>query len=248
MHLRTIQASSIKSLVEVLHSILNDVNFIFSKGGIRVLTLDASKTALVNVFLEAEQFEEYTCEEGEVLAGLNMTNMYKLLKSVTNTDMLSIDITTTEKMTLTIENDTKKSKTIYSVKLLDLTEEILEDPSIEMSVVTTLPSLDFQRLCRDMSNLSKQVHIHREGKSMKISCEGDFADQMTDIQCADDTGEGKAVKDLFSLTYVTLFTKATSMCQSVQILQERDGMPVIFRYSVASLGSIEFFLAPISQS
>ena len=80
MRLATIQASAIKSTFEVLKDILNDVNIYFKKDGIYIVTLDTARTSLVDIFLSADNFEEYSCEE-DVIAGINVSNTFKLLKS-----------------------------------------------------------------------------------------------------------------------------------------------------------------------
>ena len=228
-HFKTVQASAIKQMVEVLHSVLNDVNFCFSPEGVKVLTLDSSKTALVHVNLDADSFEEYSCEK-YVTAGMNMTNLYKLLKSITNNDVVTLDVISEERMDVKIENETKKSKTTFSMKLLELPEDVLESPSAQLDIVTTIPSIDFQRLCRDMSNLTREIQIEREGKTLTMSCEGDFANQSTTIECSEDNCGGKSVKDKYSLQFVVLFTKATALCSSVQVIQGETGMPILFKY------------------
>ena len=87
MFLKTIQASAFKNIFEVLKDILNDVNVSFSKKGIHMLTLDNARTAMVELFLDANQFEEYSCEN-EIIVGINTTNVFRVLKSVTTNDVL----------------------------------------------------------------------------------------------------------------------------------------------------------------
>jgi proliferating cell nuclear antigen len=43
-----------------------------------------------------------------------------------------------------------------------------------------------------------------------------------------------------------MFTRATSLCSSVQLMQhdDDDNMPIVFRYTVANLGELKFYLAP----
>ena len=76
MKLATIQASAIKSTFEVLKDILNDVNVYFKPDGLYVTTLDTARTSLVDMFLSADNFEEYSCET-EIVAGINVTNTFK---------------------------------------------------------------------------------------------------------------------------------------------------------------------------
>jgi proliferating cell nuclear antigen len=242
MHFRTIQASAIKSIFEVLKDIINDVNIYFTPKGVRILTLDTARVTLVHMELNAENFEEYECTQ-DVIAGVNMANVYKLLKSVGGQDTLFVRIEGREFMEIYIENPEKRSSTSFKLKLLDINEDQLEFPDIQMNVVTTMPSIDFQRVTRDMSNLATEMDIIRDGHTLELSCKGDFADQKTLIEfpeCVKRTGS------TFSLKYITLFTKATNMCSSVQLMQdsENENMPIIFRYSIANLGDLKFYLAP----
>lgn len=244
MHLKTIQASALKSVFEVLKDIINDVNVYFTEKGVHVLTLDTARVTLVHMVLGAENFEEYECSQN-IIAGLNMANVYKLLKSITSQDTLTISITGRDYMDMIIENTVKKSFTNFRLKLLDINEDILDLPDIEMNLVTTLPSIDFQRYTRDMGNLSNEISIFRQGNTLELSCLGDFANQKTDIECPEDGPEHR-VGGTFSLKYINLFTKATNMCSSIQIMQDsnNENMPIVFRYTIANLGDLKFYLAP----
>jgi proliferating cell nuclear antigen len=101
--------------------------------------------------------------------------------------------------------------------------------------------MDFQRIARDMGNLASDICIKREGTVLELSCRGDFADQTTEIEYPEHVA---CVGNTFSLKYINLFTKATGMCSSVQLMQdtENDGV-IVFRYSIANLGDMKFYLA-----
>ena len=240
MKLVTIQASAVKSTFEVLKDILNDINVYFKPDGVYITTLDTARTSLVDMFLDAENFEEYQCECDEIIAGINISNTFKLLKTITNNDVLSIEIITKEYMNIEITSESKKTSTKFQLKLLDINESRIEVPEIEMSTVTTLPSTDFQRLCRDMSNIGTDIEIKRNGKEICFSCQGDFANQETSIETPDESQE---ISGLYSLKYLNIFTKATSMCASVQIIQETGNRFLILKYNVANLGELKFYLA-----
>jgi len=233
-----------KSVFEVLKDIINDVNVYFTAEGIKILTLDTARVTLVQMNLLAENFEEYDCPE-EIIAGLNMANVHKLLKSVTSSDTLTISAEGRDIMEFTIENQDKNSITHFKLKLLDINEDMIEFPDIEMNVITTMQSIDFQRFVRDMSNLGNEMMIWRQGHELELSCSGDFAEQKTiikypDVPPCDRTGGA------FSLKYISLYTKATNMCSSIQFMQnsKNPDMPIIFRYTIANLGDLKFFLAP----
>jgi len=75
---------------QVLKDILNDVNVYFSSSGLRILTLDTAKVALVDMFLPAENFEHFQSET--IVVGINVTNMFKLLKFISNNDTLTMEV------------------------------------------------------------------------------------------------------------------------------------------------------------
>lgn len=240
MKLVTIQASAFKSTFEVLKDILNDVNIYFKPDGMYIVTLDTARTSLIDMFLSSDNFEEYHCDQEEIIAGINISNTFKLLKTITNNDVLKIEINSKEYMDIEITSETKKTSTKFQLKLLDINESRIEVPGIQMTTITTLPSADFQRLCRDMSNIGSEIEISRNDKRIKFKCEGDFANQETVIECQEESPD---ITGLYSLKYLNIFTKATSMCASVQIIQEIGNRFLILKYNVANLGELKFYLA-----
>jgi proliferating cell nuclear antigen len=143
-------------------------------------------------------------------------------------------------MNVEIVSESKNTNTKFQLKLLDINESQIEVPDIEMSTITTLPSVDFQRLCRDMSNIGTEIEITREGTLMTLKCDGDFANQETSISCSE---ESPRISGLYSLRYLNIFAKGSSMCSSVQVLQEEANRFLILKYNVASLGELKFYLA-----
>jgi proliferating cell nuclear antigen len=244
MKFKTIQASAFRSTFEVLKDILNDVNIYFDDTGMRILTLDTARAALVDISMTSDNFEEYTCVK-PVYAGINITNMFKLLKTISNNDILTMEIKSAEYIDILIENPQKNTNTSFKLKLLDIDEDRIQVPAIKMAVITTIPSSDFQRICRDMNNLATEVHIDRTNDTFTIRCEGDFAKQKTVIQCnssVDDAFTG-SICGTYSLKYLNLFTKATGMCSILQILQETDSRFMVLKYNIANLGELKFYLA-----
>ena len=239
MRLVTVQAAAIKSTFEVLKDILNDVNIYFKPDGMYIVTLDTARTSLIDMHLAAENFEEYSCTE-DIDTGVNVTNMYKLLKTITSNDVLIISINCKEFMNIEIHSEQKKTCTKFALKLLDINENQIEVPEMSMTMNTPIPSVDFQRICRDMANIGDEIEITRSGTSLRFLCKGDFADQDTVIQCTEESPEMSGV---YSLRYMNIFTKATSMCATVQIMQEQENRFLILKYNVANLGDLKFYLA-----
>jgi proliferating cell nuclear antigen len=244
MRLKSIQAAAFKSLFEVLKEIINDVNIYFDNSGVKLTAFDVARVTLVHVFMPAENFEEYECKHPVVL-GMNVSNTYKLIKSTGNNDVIVME-NTSEYLNITISNDNKKSLSTFNLKLLDLNEEIIDVPEIDIKYSTTIPSFDFQKLIRDMLAIGPDLRIKRFDTCVEFSCEGDFANQITKIE--DQPKIDTECNGLFSLKYISMFVKSTVLCPIVQIMQNDDNdSPVIFKYSVSNLGDIKFYLAATNE-
>jgi proliferating cell nuclear antigen len=243
MYFKTIQASAFKACFEVLKDILNDVNIYFTPEGITITTLDTARAALVDLKLSSENFENYLCSTPEHIAGINISNTFKLLKPITNNDTLTVELKDREFLNFKIENEGKRSNTEFKLKLLDIDEDQIEIPKIDAEVTSLLPSIDFQRICRDMTNLASEIRISRDKNKLIFSCEGDFANQTTEIECIDNEEFNDKLSGLYSLKYLNLFTKATGMCATVQIMMEKDMKFLMLKYNVANLGELKFYLA-----
>ena len=87
--IKTASASVIKVLIESLKEVLTDVNIHFCNKGIKIMSMDGSKIALVHLKLDAEQFEKYYCET-PIKTGINMLSFFKLMKAITNHDVLTM--------------------------------------------------------------------------------------------------------------------------------------------------------------
>lgn len=247
--LRSIQGNAIRTLFEVLKEIVHDVSLRIDPTGIKLLTLDGARCALVYMRLRADAFEEFHCEGTHVL-GVNMTSMFKLVKTSGPHDTITLymDSGTTNELGIKVQNAEKNSVTDFKLKLLDVDDEVITLPDVEFDNVITMPSAFFQRLCRDMLNLGETMVIRSTGDQLVLSCNGDFARQETVIGQADagmsmSARSDKTVEGRFSLKYLSLFAKATNLSNTIELFL-KEAYPLILKYNVASLGELRFCVAP----
>lgn len=249
MYMNTVQASAFCKTIESLKEILNDTNITFDNEGIRIMTMDGLKTSLINVRMYGKNFEQYYCEN-EILVGVNMANLHKLIKSIENNDMLTLYLKKDEVYTLgiIINNPDKNRSTQLKLKLLDLDHKRIEVPSTEFRNVITLPSSDFQRICRDMQNIGDKITIENYGTHIQLVCKGDFADQTTVISginkdVTTECPESEVVRGTFSLKHLSLFTRCTNLCNTVELYLKNE-YPLLVKYGIANLGRIFMALTP----
>jgi proliferating cell nuclear antigen len=135
--------------------------------------------------------------------------------------------------------------------LLDLENTNFDIPPAVFHSVITLPSSDFQKICRDINNLSEYVEIKNLNNQLIISCCGDFCSQETIISDSDhkttsEDDNQEIFQGIFSIKYLVLFTKCTNLSNTVELYLKND-YPLIIQYTVGSLGSVKLCLAPQQQ-
>jgi len=224
MLLETVQASAIKTLFEVLKEVLHDVVITFDADGMRILTADGIKNALVHLRLDASNMERYWCKR-RVEVGVNMRNMYLLIKSVTSEDTLALFLRddNSARLGIRIENPSMDLKSSCYMNLKEIDYDELEIPDIQFDAVVTIPSAKFQKICRDLSNLAAQPILILKSQDHKVTMEinGDFA---TVSHTIGETEKGVVFqksdapfKGCFLLNRLNLFCKATPLCNVVQL-------------------------------
>ena len=255
-HIQTVQSGAFRILIEALKEILTDTNLIIDNTGIKLIATDNSKIVLIHMKLQSENFEHYYCKE-KIKIGVNMNNMFKLIKTMNNNDILSLYLQENDpnKLGIRIFNEDKNSTTSFKMNLLDISEEEIKISPAEFETELTLPSSDFQKLIRDMINIGDTVDIKSFGESLIFECNGDFATQETILNETSEinNNEGlkfsltcdpsKPIQGIFSLKYLVLFTKCTNLCNLIHMYIKND-YPLIIKYTVASLGDIKLCLSP----
>ena len=272
LEMKTVQIAPMRTLMTALKDILLETNIVFSQkytdengnivpAGIRIINMDKSHTILAHLFLDALKFEHFYCKYPKIIIGVNMFHLFKLINTIDSDDTLTIYIEEkdysdgiVEYLGLKFENgDIKQCKT-QKLKLIEPDEEELDMPSVKFSSVINLPSSDFQKIIRDLSNLADRLEIKSMGNVLEFSCVGPFATCKVERNETDGitefikkTDNSHIIQGEFSLKNLGYFIKCTNLCNNIEMYLEND-LPLVVKYSVASLGEIKLCLAPLPSS
>jgi proliferating cell nuclear antigen len=160
LEIKTVQASTFKQVIDALKEILMDVNLEFDETGMKVVALDNTHVVLVHLKLEAAKFEMFHCEK-KLYVGINMLKLHLLIKTIGNNDILTlyVDRNDANRLGINIENQEKNMKTTYKLSMLDINVININIPPADFQTVITMPSVDFQKIIRDMHNLADYIEI-----------------------------------------------------------------------------------------
>lgn len=254
--IKTVQIAPFRTLMTALKDILLETNISFQPDGIRIINMDKSHTILAHLHLPAQNFEFYECKKEKIIIGVNMFHLFKLINSIDNDDTLTIYIENNDyfdgivsHLALKFENgDIKQCKT-QKLKLIEPEPEELEYPNVKFSSVINLPSVDFQKIIRDMSAISDKIEIKSVGNELIFKCQGQFASAEIHRVESDGSMEfilkqdsSKIIQGEFSLRNLGYFIKCTNLCSQIELFLQND-LPLVVKYNVASLGEIKLCLS-----
>ena len=268
LEVQTPQASAFKTLIEAMKDILNEANFIFTPpekdkktgeiiedtGGIRVMAMNRKETIFVHLKLPATKFSTFKCTKKKLAIGINLEYFHKIIKKVgADQDVLTLylDDEDTNKFGISIENGTKNCQSDCKLKLLDIDNEDFDIPATEIDCWVSMPSTDFQKVCKDMNNIASEIVISNVKKQLIFSCEGQYANDTTifredgkgiKIGGMDDDDES-IIRGKYRLEDLLLFTKCTGLCKHIYLYM-KNNYPLVVKYTIANLGSVQFCLSP----
>jgi len=174
MEMKTLQSGTFKTLIEGMKDILNDTVIEFDQGGMKVVALNTSQNVMVHLHLPADDLEYYYCDKIHRV-GINMLNLFKLIKATTSNDTLTLFLEASDMnhLGIKLENSDRSQKTTYKLRTMDLNQP-LSVPHMEFHKTITMHSPYFQKICRDMNSIAEFVEIKDVQNQLIFTCEGDF--------------------------------------------------------------------------
>ena len=263
--IQTVQIAPFRTLMTAMKDILLETNISFTKEGIKIINMDKSHTILAHLFLEAQNFELYECKRDKIIIGVNMFHLFKLINTIDNDDTLTIYIEEADYtdgivqfLGLKFENGKIMQHKIQKLRLIEPDSEELSVPDVKFSSVINMPSVDFQKIIRDLSCISDKIEIKSvatsDGAELIFKCTGGFAH--AEIRRAESDGNmafiqkqdvSKIIQGEFSLKNLGYFIKWTNLCSQIEMYLENN-LPLVVKHNVASLGTIKLALAALPST
>ncbi|KAI9845779.1 MAG: proliferating cell nuclear antigen [Thelocarpon superellum] len=246
------QANLLKKVVDAIKDLVQDCNFDCNDAGIALQAMDNSHVALVSMMLKAEGFSPYRCDRNIAL-GINLTSLTKVLRCAQNEDILTLKAEDApDSLNLVFESSESDRLSEYDIKLMDIDQEHLGIPDTEYAATISMPSTEFQRICRDLIALSESVSIEATKEGVKFACQGDIGNGSVTLRQHSNVDKPELnvsiqltepVALTFSLKYLVNFCKASGLSGSVKLCLSNE-VPLLVEYSLAGSSYLRFYLAP----
>lgn len=257
VHLRTTESVKVRGLFETLNPILIEGNIEFNEKGMVIQGINL--IILCDMIIRAEDVEDYVCNANQRIS-INFDTLHQCLSSVGQDEAICFQITEASinamvpYMSVFIMNNSAGDEYVfaYKVTLLALEKESFEVPATDFRSVVSIPSSSFQRVLRCCEKSGSFVQITTRNQAVDqnyiiFTTTGDVADlsfhmkYQVDAKTWTDTSCPKL--DRYSLKYISLITKATSLSNFVT-LYLAPSFVLAVRYNIGTIGEITFCLAP----
>lgn len=244
---KTQDAYSIKVLAELLSNILKTGSFEIDKHGITLRMMDNHKKLLIDIVLQADDFNHYSFNSDQKLnIGINLIHFYKMLKSIKKKDSLEfyIDDENDKEFNIKVVPRERNRETISTILIQSIQSIIIDKPNgYSKSVIVS--SSEFQKMMKDMSNISSVISVESYQHNIKFCCNGGnvikrnviFGEHMEEHQ-------EKILEQSFTTEQLARITKLAGLSNSLKIY---PGNPILFTSSVGSIGKIEIYIKSKEQ-
>lgn len=247
-----VQGSLLKKVLEAIKDLLNEASWDCSSTAMSLQAMDSSHVSLVSLQLRSDGFDTYRCDRNLTL-GINLSSMSKIMKCANNDDAITIKAGDDgDSVTYMFESPNGEKVSDYEMKLMDLDTEHLGIPETDYSCIVKMPSAEFQRVCRDLSQIGESVVICCTKEGVKFSASGDLGTgniklaQTANVDKEEDAVSiemQEAVTLTFALRYLNFFTKATPLSPQVTLSMSAD-VPLVVEYKIGEMGHVRYYLAP----
>ncbi|XP_074615853.1 proliferating cell nuclear antigen-like [Acropora palmata] len=246
------QGSLLKKILDAIKDLVPSANWECSSTGVSVQAMDSSHVSLVSISLSSEGFDPFRCDRNIIL-GMETASLSKILKCASNDDSITVRAEeSTDTVSFIFESPNQERVCDYNMKLLDIDSEHLGIPEQDYDAVIQMPSSEFQRICRDLTQIGDSVKINCTKEGVKFSAHGDLGDgnillkQSASIDKEEDQVSielNEPVELTFALRYLNFFTKATPLSAKVTMSLKED-VPLVLDYRIGELGNLKYYLAP----
>lgn len=236
------EAKSIKSIVDSLAKLVDEVAIIVSNEGLSLKALDPARVALIEVILPSTSFLEYEVNE-ETTIGMSMANLSKLLTRLKKGDRFELFVKE-DYVGITIHAAVKRT---YRFKNLEVQVPEIPEASLEFSVEAQVLADAIKQAIKDAETVGDTLEFEAKDDQALFmrGVGGTIAEtKLTrEMPALIDLVVKEPAKSAYSIEYLKNVVALTKIAEATTIKFSSDA-PVYLEFSLAGEGRVKFLLAP----
>ena len=232
----------LKDSMKTISDMISEGLFQLEDDGLKLVAADPALVGLVDFKIEEGVFESYELDE-EVKVGLNIENLYSILRRANSEDTIVLELDES-KFHITMESASTRN---FSLPRLNLSEDdIPETQGLDFDFEAELTADVIEGAVKDAMVVSDAVTVSAGEEEMVIEASGDQSDVEFRID-EDSEGvlsmQGDPVESMFSLDYLSKMIGGKKISKNVTVKLGND-FPMRMEFVRPDEVDLSFVLAP----
>jgi len=254
---KTQEGYTIKILAELLQHNIKTACFVLNKNGISLRMMDSQRFLLMDLNLQSDNFAIYKFKTEEMMIGINLNHLHKMLKSIKKKDSIVLFIKqdmTTDLGIKVLPKENNRITTSY-IKIQNIQNMDIELPTGYLKPVI-VPSNEYQKMCKDMNNISGTINVISKGFYIKFLCNAGSVysrevafGEIEDEEDEDEDEDEELMEEYnqnFDTEQLSRIIKLSGLSNTMQVFP-KEGLPLLFKSNVGSLGKLSIYIKSKSQ-
>ena len=189
-----------------------------------------------------------------------MINLYKVIKTCVNSNILTIyyDDEVPDVLNINVENEEAQSVTENQLNNIEINLQNHNIDQGNISSIIHIPTNDFQKIIKDASQFNnEEIEIQVQGNNVAFKISDEYTTHKTQLK--GDIKDPTKIEEIKSRIYFTKsspnfitnkfdqkfllkFIKFSNLCKYLKMSISSDSRSILFQYNVGDLGTIRFYL------
>ena len=238
-----------KVLTEILVTNIKTCCFLLNSESISLRMTDNLKKVLIDLKLESDKFQIYKFEmDQKKMIGLNLTHLYKMLKSVKKKDTveLFIDDQNINDFGIRVMPKDNSRVTTSFIKIQNIQNISINLPD-KYKNSHIINSSDYQKMIKDMLNIGNIINIKSTMNTITFNCIADgIYSKQVEFGAYEDEDNEILYEDNFYLEQLHKLIKISGLNNKIYVYTSKD-QPLFIKCLIGSLGTICIYIKSINQ-
>jgi len=243
---KTQEGHTIKTLAELLQHTVKTACFVVDEDNIKLRMVDSHRRILIDTQLGSVNFQvyRYDGESEKLYMGINLNHLHKMLKSIKKKDsiILFVDKDSPDDLGIQVIPKENNRVTTSYIKIQNIQHLDIELPD-GYSRPIIVPSSEYQKMCKEMNNISQVISVLATEYSIKFACDAGSVYKREVVFGEVDNDDDPQTKytEIFDTEQLARIIKVAGLGNSLQIFPKTD-LPLLLKSPVGTLGTISIYI------
>ena len=241
MKLTLAEPTYLKDSINIISELVTEARFKINKDAMELVAMDPANVAMVVFKLLSSCFTEYDVKE-ETQIAINLGNLKQILRRVGSNDMLSLEVTNDNKLSIRLKGNTTRT---FNLPIIELEEKEQKIPDLKFPISVVLPSSTLTGAIEDADIVAESVTLEVEKGAFTIHALGDLSQAKIEIKESENVkiDASEKVKAKYSIEYLKKMIGGAKLSENVELRFNKD-YPLKIDFKAVDKLLLSFILAP----